>query len=35
MNLQYFTFDEIKTKYNDVEHDVYALFTEVIKEDGF
>lgn len=35
MNIKYFTFNEIKAKFIDVEHDVYNLFIEVISEDHF
>ncbi len=35
MNIKYYNFSEIKSKLPDIEHDVYNLFIEVIKEEHF
>ena len=35
MTITYFTYEEIKNKISDVEHDIYNLFVEVIREENF
>lgn len=35
MTITYYTYEEIKNKISDVEHDIYNLFVEVIREENF